>query len=267
MDVLSRINDHRLKLLSLPFHQGANSARNRGINASTSSWIALLDDDDEWLPTKLEEQLVVAQKSKYRYPIVSCFSKIRSLSHSKSGFYRVPASSEEISEFILVPSGIFHKRGFLGSPSLFASKDLFIQVPFNNNLYKCQDLDWVLRAVKVEGAFVEFVQKPLVIIHREERRERISSKYDWKYTLNWIRGVRQLVTSKAYAGFVLGAVADQAVVETEWEAFPMLLREAFSFGNPSFSLLLHYSYKWVIPGSIRNRLKYHFGFIKNRFRF
>ncbi len=35
---------------------GASAARNTGINAATSEWIAFLDGDDEWLPEKLQLQ-------------------------------------------------------------------------------------------------------------------------------------------------------------------------------------------------------------------
>jgi glycosyltransferase involved in cell wall biosynthesis len=43
-------------------NQGVSSARNAGIRHATGEWIALLDSDDEWLPSKLEKQFQALQK-------------------------------------------------------------------------------------------------------------------------------------------------------------------------------------------------------------
>lgn len=44
-------------------NQGIAAARNTGVNSATGDWIALLDHDDLWLPTKLEKQSKVVTEN------------------------------------------------------------------------------------------------------------------------------------------------------------------------------------------------------------
>lgn len=46
-------------------NSGPNAARNRGLDAGHSPFVALLDADDEWMPSKLAQQLNVFTRSKY----------------------------------------------------------------------------------------------------------------------------------------------------------------------------------------------------------
>ena len=60
MEELSK-KDPRIKYISYhPGHNG-NYARNQGIMAAHGEYVAFLDDDDEWLPSKLEEQLKIME--------------------------------------------------------------------------------------------------------------------------------------------------------------------------------------------------------------
>jgi glycosyltransferase involved in cell wall biosynthesis len=49
--------DARIKVISNPTSLGGSKSRNKGIFASQGEWIAFLDDDDIWLPEKIEQQL------------------------------------------------------------------------------------------------------------------------------------------------------------------------------------------------------------------
>jgi glycosyltransferase involved in cell wall biosynthesis len=58
-------SDPRVRVVRHAAPKGGPEARNTGIAAASASWVAFLDDDDEWLPTKLERQLelLTAQRS------------------------------------------------------------------------------------------------------------------------------------------------------------------------------------------------------------
>jgi len=44
-------------------HGGASAARNNGIREANGEWIAFLDDDDVWLPAKIERQMAAARQT------------------------------------------------------------------------------------------------------------------------------------------------------------------------------------------------------------
>jgi len=58
-EVLGAVDDPRVHVLA-PGHVGLSRARNLGIAAAGGTWIAFLDDDNEWRPTYLERQLAAA---------------------------------------------------------------------------------------------------------------------------------------------------------------------------------------------------------------
>ena len=60
-DWLARHPDPRVRTVRHESPRGLSEARNAGIAASTGSWLAFVDDDDLWLPTKLIDQLAAAE--------------------------------------------------------------------------------------------------------------------------------------------------------------------------------------------------------------
>lgn len=64
-------NDQRIKLISLTQNSGAARARNAAIKMATGNYLAFLDSDDLWLPTKLEEQIAFMQKGNLSFSFTS----------------------------------------------------------------------------------------------------------------------------------------------------------------------------------------------------
>ena len=55
-------HDGRVRLLHMPKNSGPAAARNRGLDAATGEWIALLDADDRFLPGRLWRMLDFARQ-------------------------------------------------------------------------------------------------------------------------------------------------------------------------------------------------------------
>jgi glycosyltransferase involved in cell wall biosynthesis len=56
-EVVGSLPDERVRLVRLERNRGLAAARNAGIRAARGRYIAFLDDDDLWLPEKLERQV------------------------------------------------------------------------------------------------------------------------------------------------------------------------------------------------------------------
>jgi glycosyltransferase involved in cell wall biosynthesis len=55
--------DSRVKGVRNEIAAGGGGARNIGIRSGSSKWVAFIDDDDEWLPEKIERQLALLARN------------------------------------------------------------------------------------------------------------------------------------------------------------------------------------------------------------
>jgi glycosyltransferase involved in cell wall biosynthesis len=248
--VLRELSDGRIRYIALPESRGANHARNLGAAEATTEWVAFLDDDDEWLPQKIETQLREASG----FDIVSC----RFLAQSSVGTSiwpkRLPDEQESFGDYLFARRSLFNGEAAIVTSTLMVRRELLIELPFSTALRRHQDADWAIRATKA-GARIRYAPQPLVKFSDDIGRVRISTSYNWRQSLEWIRSVRDCLGQQAYAGFVLTSVGSAASDKREWSAFVTLLREAFFKGRPTLLHVAIYLGFWIFPQRTRQKLR------------
>jgi len=252
---LAQIGDHRVRIIELPHQQGAPHARNVGARESRARWTALLDDDDEWLPTKLAVQLDLAADSQIPLPIVVCRLVNRTPRAEFVVPRRLPAPGEPISEYLAVRRGLFHGDGFIQTSTIMAPTELLRRVPFAVGLRRLQELDWTLRALQQEGTGVTMAAEPLVIWHTDEDRPRVSFDAPWLAQLEWIRASRPLFTRRAYAALTMSVISAMAAPTHSARVFWTLLREAHGYGRPGVLDYVTFLQVWLVPQRLRRAVR------------
>jgi glycosyltransferase involved in cell wall biosynthesis len=243
---LSSFPDNRLRVIALDESAGGAETRNTGVRHAAGKWIAFLDDDDEWLPSKLELQLAAAEKAGACSPIVS--GKVLARSSDRTDVWPLYPPAKPYSEYLLVRKRLRYGEGVLQTSTLLAKRELLLRVPFCKGLSKHQDWDWILRATEIPGTSIVFVDQPVSIWRLDDNtRNRVSRQDNWRTSLDWIRAVRHLVTNRAYASFLANIVMRQASAARAWHAVPQVLMEMTREGHPGLLDLALLVLPWLFP--------------------
>lgn len=72
-EIIDSFSDKRLRLIKNRKNLGGALTRNEGIKASRGNYVAFLDDDDEYLPQKVEKQLDLFLRSGDELALVYCY--------------------------------------------------------------------------------------------------------------------------------------------------------------------------------------------------
>lgn len=259
-EALATLADPRLVVLRPGRQVGNAAARNLGIAEARAPWIALLDDDDLWMPDKLERQLATAQASAARFPVVSC----RLLARTETAEFvwprRLPGPHQTrghgIAGYMLCRRRPTTGDGVVQTSTLLAPVELFRLCPFDEGCRRLVDVDWLLRAAQVEGVALAFAapDHPMAV-WRIDERPRVSLTGGWREDVEWMRARRHLVPARAYGGFMLTLPSIRAARERDPRAFAALLREAFRGGaRPGWAEVAFHLGNFALGPAMRRRL-------------
>ena len=134
--------DKRIRYIRHEKNKGGSAARNTGIKSAEGDYVAFLDDDDEWLPAKIEKQVVKFQDSLDEVGVIY------------SGFFYVSdKTGKVISESVPTLRGNVYANllsgCILGSPTPLIRKTCFQKAGlYDDRLPSCQDWDMWIRLSK-----------------------------------------------------------------------------------------------------------------------
>lgn len=254
--VVTGFDDDRLKYFEHEINQGASAARNTGIGNAHGEYIAFLDDDDEWLPTKLEKQVELFSELDDEYAIVYCWMD-----------YRRNSDAKVVKEYQPKHQGYIFPQMLDGqvigsSSTLLVRKEIAEQTRFDESLPRGNDGDFIRRICK--DYKVNYVPKTLVNYFVDHENERIT-RDDKEGTYNHINSLQvkfkkfdeELESYPDRASDIYGNIAYHYGVLGDWKLCIKNYWYSISTAPDSTK-----GYKWILrliiyllPESISNMTK------------
>jgi glycosyltransferase involved in cell wall biosynthesis len=195
--------------------------RNIGILEAKGIYLALIDDDDEWLPDKLSIQMktignrldILSTTSVvYRTNNGKCLIRPKTLLQSNHSFlnrvYKKPT--------------FFRSSYYLATPTVVVPSAVAKKVLFDESLSWFEDT-WWYHNLELAGLKHEQLANPLTVVHadpeRSIRRDSISKNLEWANQL-------AAVNKKYGFSYLCGIAFRNAVWLRRWNDLPSLLYNA-----------------------------------------
>lgn len=163
--VKSFARDERLIYIRHEENRHVSATRNTGIDHANGKFVAFLDDDDIWLPSKLETQVHLILRLPEKVGLVYCwmdrYDNKENLLREHHPMYRG-----------YVFPHVLDQQRLGGCPTLLVRRTVVQGVRFDESLRRGDDADFIRRVCRQYE--VDFVPEPLVKVYENHGHERLS---------------------------------------------------------------------------------------------
>lgn len=173
-----------LRYLHIPKAEsrGGNHARNLGVRMARGEYVAFLDDDDYWLPKKIEKQVALMESKDCE--LVHCGRRLELVGRDGEVTYRDRLPNP-------LHYGDMHKKILQAicttTTNILAKRQALLDVGlFDENLRFWQEYELTIRMAQRKPFY--FVNEPLSVYRVDTRdKHRLTNKYEeWKEAVRYI---------------------------------------------------------------------------------
>ncbi|PWT85603.1 MAG: glycosyl transferase [Acidobacteria bacterium] len=178
-EVVRSFQDRRVRYIRHSVSKGGSATRNTGIRQTSSPLVAFLDDDDEWLPQKLELQLKLMDTRSDNVGCVYSGYEIFDKDLKRKLAVRTPCHNGDLRRVLL-------EGNSLGTTSTVLVRRMYLTKSglFDETLPSMQDYDLYLRLAQV--CDFEYIDQALV-------RYRMNASCISTYLPGLEKGLRKLI--------------------------------------------------------------------------
>ena len=161
-DIVYTYNDHRIKVFDYGNEKGKAKTLNKLIREARYDWCAVQDDDDIWLPQKLEKQIRLTNE----YDCIGTFCKYINENNQIIGQPYIASKNDDIIRLSLE-----------GANQIISCSAIFkknLKIEWNESLDGLIDYDYWIKLIKIKYKFHNIPD--YLVLHRLHQESNFNTK-------------------------------------------------------------------------------------------